>query len=112
MVNLMVQNQIPHMPDFARKGFEDAIPFITNTVQELYPQSGNPPQGWSMGGMLTLEADGRTGRSKNTVHWCGMTNLFWWLDFESGVAGVLGTQILPFFGMCKLAYITSFITNV
>ncbi|KAF2430807.1 beta-lactamase/transpeptidase-like protein [Tothia fuscella] len=96
-VKLMVENQIPDIPDFARKGFEDAVPFITNPVQELYPQPGNPPQGWSMGGMLTLEADSRTGRKKNTIHWCGITNLYWWLDIESGVAGILGTQILPFF---------------
>jgi hypothetical protein len=99
MVKLMAQNQIPDMPDFARKGFEAAIPVITNAVQELYPQPGNPPQGWSMGGMLTLEGDGRTGRKKNTIHWCGITNLFWWLDIESGIAGILATQILPFFGM-------------
>jgi CubicO group peptidase (beta-lactamase class C family) len=112
MIELMVQNQIPHMPDFARKGLEDAIPFLTNNVPELYPQPGNPPQGWSMGGMLTLEADGRPGRKKNTVHWCGTPNLFWWLDIESGVAGILATQIFPFFGMCKLVFITNFMTNV
>lgn len=112
MVELMVENQIPHMPDFARKGLENAIPFLTNTVQELYPQPGNPPQGWSIGGMLTLEADSRTGRNKGTVHWCGAANLFWWLDIESGVAGILATQIFPFFGMCKLILITMLINNL
>jgi hypothetical protein len=83
MVELLLQNQLPHMPDFGHKGFKDAIPFISNFVPELYPQSGNPPQGWSMGGMITLQADARTGRSKNTVQWYGLANIFWWLDVES-----------------------------
>jgi hypothetical protein len=88
------------MPDFGRKGLQRAIPPLTNIVPELYPQPGNPPQGWSMGGMITIEADSTTGRRENTICWCGM-NIFWWLDSESGIAGILASQILPFWGECK-----------
>ena len=89
---------MPDMPDIGRKGLQDAIPILSNVVPELYPQPGSPPQGWSMAGMVTLEADSTTGRRENTVHWCGLLNLYWWLDSASGISGILATQILPFWG--------------
>ncbi|KIM96871.1 hypothetical protein OIDMADRAFT_169650 [Oidiodendron maius Zn] len=95
-VKLLLQNLMPDMPDIGRKGLQDAIPILSNVVPELYPQPGNPPQGWSMAGMVTLEADSTTGRIGNTVHWCGLLNLYWWLDSASGISGILATQILPF----------------
>lgn len=45
--------------------------------------------------MLTLE-EGATGRSKNTGHWAGIVNLFWWADREKGVGGMIAGQVLPF----------------
>ena len=39
---------------------------------------------------------GMTGRSETTAHWTGLSNVFWWLDREQGVGGVVGSQILPF----------------
>lgn len=38
---------------------------------------------------LTL-APGDTGRGANTGWWCGLSNLFWWVDREKGVSGMLG----------------------
>lgn len=95
----MASNQVPHLPDFARKGLAGAIPVLSNDVPELYPQLGNPPQGWSLAGLLNLEANATTGRKKNSVFWCGTSNLYWWADAETGIAGILATQILPFWGM-------------
>lgn len=31
-----------------------------------------------------------------TRYRAGLANLFWWVDREKGVAGMIGTQILPF----------------
>ena len=36
------------------------------------------------------------GRGRNTGHWGGLPNLFWWADREKGVGGMIASQILPF----------------
>lgn len=43
-----------------------------------------------------LTNGGATGRSKSTVMWAGLPNLWWWADRENGIAGIVCTQILPF----------------
>lgn len=91
----MFENQIPQFPDFARQSIPAAKSELTNAAPELYPQAGNPPQGWGLTFMLTLEA-GATGRGENTAWWAGLANLFWWVDRSKGVAGMIASQILPF----------------
>ncbi|OJJ77445.1 hypothetical protein ASPBRDRAFT_50325 [Aspergillus brasiliensis CBS 101740] len=49
---------------------------------------------WGLGGMLTVENE-PSGRQKNTLFWSGKPNLFWFIDRESDLCGVLGTQFLP-----------------
>jgi len=94
-VDAMWENQVPSMPDFARQGIPAAKPEQTNPAPELYPQEGNPPQGWGLSFMLTQEP-GSTGRGRNTAWWAGIANLFWWADREKGVAGMIASQIMPF----------------
>jgi CubicO group peptidase (beta-lactamase class C family) len=65
-VEEMFRNQIPHMPDFARRGIPAAKPEQTNPAPQLYPQEGDPPQGWGLSFMLTVEP-GPTGRGANTA---------------------------------------------
>lgn len=95
-VELMWENQIPKQPDFARTPIprEMVDLELVNPGPEMYPQPGNPPQGWTYGGFLTIEA-GPTGRGANTLWWMGLANCFWWIDREKGVAGFLGSQVLP-----------------
>ncbi|KAF3004271.1 GPI transamidase component [Curvularia kusanoi] len=93
-VELFWENQIPNQPDFARGGPPPANPELVNASPEFYPQPGNPPQGWTYAGFLTIEA-GPTGRGKNTIWWMGLANCFWWVDREKGVAGFLAGQVLP-----------------
>ena len=64
----------------------------------LYPQEGNPPQGWSIAGMLNLHPDTSTGRHENSVWWAGITNCYWWLDHDTGIGGIIVAQVLPFLG--------------
>lgn len=52
-----------------------AKPEQTNPAPELYPQEGNPPQGWGLSFMITQEP-GPTGRGRNTAWWAGIANLF------------------------------------
>lgn len=87
-VDLMWENQIPNQPNFARGGPPPADPVLANTLPEFYPQSGDPPQGWGLSMFLTL-SPGDTGRGANTGWWCGLSNLFWWVDREKGVAGII-----------------------
>lgn len=95
-VDALWENQIPDQPDFARQPIP---PEFVNTElvtpgPDMYPQPGNPPQGWGFGGFLTI-APGPTGRGANTLWWMGIANCFWWMDREKGVAGFLGAQVLP-----------------
>lgn len=94
-VKEMWKNQIPDFPNFARQGVPAAKPDQTNPAPELYPQEGNPPQGWGLSFMIT-EAPGATGRGARTAWWAGIANLFWWLDVDKGVAGMIASQIMPF----------------
>lgn len=90
----MYKNQIPQFPNFSRQGIPAAKPDITNPIPELYPLEDNAPQGWGLTFMLSN--GGPTGRSKQTVAWAGVANLFWWCDPEHGIAGIVATQILPY----------------
>ncbi|KAK4628592.1 Acyltransferase calJ [Fulvia fulva] len=94
-VKAMWTNQVPDMPNFARQGIPDAKRDQTNSTPELYPQEGNPPQGWGLSFMLTQEP-GATGRGSNTAWWAGLANLYWWCDREKGVAGMIASQQMPF----------------
>ncbi|GAB7358342.1 hypothetical protein MBLNU230_g2413t1 [Neophaeotheca triangularis] len=94
-VTAMFQNQIPDSPDFARQPTPAAKPEYTNPLPELYPQEGNPPQGWGLSFMLTPEPCA-TGRGPGSGYWAGIANLFWWVDPAKGVAGMIASQVLPF----------------
>jgi len=91
----MFKNQIPQFPDFARQGLTAAKPEYANPAPEMFPQEGNPPQGWGLSFFQTIEPTG-TGRGKNTCWWAGIANLFYWVDREKGVAGMIASQVLPF----------------
>ncbi|KAK9454025.1 beta-lactamase family protein [Dipodascopsis uninucleata] len=92
-VDEMFRNQIPNFPNFGRKGIPDAKPELTNAIPDVYPLSGNAPQGWGLTFMLT---GGATGRSSGTGQWAGLANLWWWCDREKGVGGFICSQVLPF----------------
>lgn len=34
--------------------------------------------------------------SAGTIGWAGATNMFWFVDFERGLGGVIGAQFFPF----------------
>lgn len=92
-INELFTNQIPQFPNFGRQGLTGAKRDLTLGAEDLYPVEGNPPQGYSMAGMLTPTV---TGRAETSVWWSGMPNVFWWCDREKGVAGMVCAQILPF----------------
>ncbi|KAL2065969.1 hypothetical protein VTL71DRAFT_3639 [Oculimacula yallundae] len=93
-VDEMFRNQIKEFPNFGSQGIPASKPDLTNAIADIYPVTGNPPQGWGLTMMLTN--GGPTGRSAITGFWAGLPNLWWWCDKERGVAGIICTQVLPF----------------
>ncbi|EGX91563.1 Beta-lactamase-type transpeptidase fold domain containing protein [Cordyceps militaris CM01] len=86
-------NHIPQFPDFAQQSLPAARPELTNPLPYLYPAVPSAPQGWGLACMLN---GGVTGRSESTGWWAGLANLFWWVDRERGVGGLVCAQVLPF----------------
>lgn len=37
-----------------------------------------------------------TGRPAGSIGWAGLTNSYYWIDRQNGIAGYWATQILPF----------------
>lgn len=93
-VDEMFRNQVTSFPDYGRQFIPAAKSDQTNPIPEIYPVPGDPPQGWGLTFMLSN--GGATGRSTGTAHWAGLANCWWWCDRETGVAGIVCTQILPF----------------
>lgn len=56
------------------------------------PRMGNK---WSLLG-LRNDATEPNGRSPGSMFWCGMANCYYWVDWDSGDAGLLCTQVMPF----------------
>jgi CubicO group peptidase (beta-lactamase class C family) len=78
---------VPMPPD----GIKTAAPEFCNDVPALpFAQS------WGLGFHLTLE-DVPGMRRAGSGDWAGLFNLYYWIDRESGVGGMLLTQVLPFF---------------
>ncbi|KAM3551405.1 hypothetical protein ARSEF4850_007884 [Beauveria asiatica] len=91
----MFTNQIPQFPKFGQQGIAAAKPELTNSMPFLYPTAADDdaPQGWGLSLMLN---GGVTGRSPATGWWAGIANVFWWVDRERGVGGIVCAQVLPF----------------
>ena len=96
-MGILLQNATPNLPNLGRQKFP-GLDGVCNQSSDLYPQEGNPPQGWSIAGMLNLHPDTSTGRHKNSVWWAGIANCYWWLDHDTGIGGILVAQVLPFLG--------------
>ena len=90
----MFTNQLAKQPNFARKALPTVKPDLVYEAPELYPLCPpDKPQGWGLSFLIT---PGITGRSDDTVQWSGLSNIFWWCDRSKGIAGVVGSQVLPF----------------
>lgn len=101
--------------------------WYANYTPELYPQPHNVEQGWvsleapskgvrrvrmlphtepltcvlqGLTFFLRIH-DGPTGSAPGTGHWAGLPNLFWWADRETGLGGIIGSQIIPFGGKLR-----------
>ncbi|OIW35726.1 beta-lactamase family protein [Coniochaeta ligniaria NRRL 30616] len=93
-VSQMFTNQLPQWPNFARRHLPAAKLDLVYPAEGLYPVCPPSfPQGFGLGCLIS---PGITGRSDGTVHWTGLSNVFWWLDQQNGIGGVVASQVLPF----------------
>ncbi|YCK79907.1 beta-lactamase family protein (plasmid) [Arthrobacter sp. D3-18] len=77
--------------DLKVKKLPGVIPSLSNDA-EFFP---GQTKSWSYTFMVN-DQQAPTGRPAGAVGWAGLTNLFYWIDRENGVAGYWATQILPF----------------
>ncbi|EXJ60852.1 beta-lactamase [Cladophialophora yegresii CBS 114405] len=61
----------------------------------FFPSMPVEKKGWSAGFMLNHE-DLPYGRKAGSGAWAGLGNLFYWVDPATGIAGMIGTSLLPF----------------
>lgn len=98
----------PQLPPEARARLQNffAIKQINDIFAGGLPQTNPPlPLDWGLGGMLVMEdvpgdlglAGNRLGvrRSKGSMFWAGLPNLYWWMDRQAGVSGFYASQLLP-----------------
>ena len=53
------------------------------------------PRGWS-GGLMINKEDATGARKAGSGAWAGLGNLYFWVDPQAGVTGIIGTEIFPF----------------
>ncbi|MDC4987878.1 beta-lactamase family protein [Acinetobacter baumannii] len=79
------------LADIAMKNLPGVIPTLSNDVN-IYPEV---KKGWTLGFMVNEEIT-ESGRPAGTIGWCGLANLYYWIDIENNIAGYWATQTLPF----------------
>ncbi|KAK2735330.1 beta-lactamase family protein [Colletotrichum kahawae] len=62
---------------------------------------------WGLGGIL-IGGGSHPYRKKGTLIWSGAANIFWWIDRETGICGLFGTQIMPAAELVTKGYIKAF----
>jgi methyl acetate hydrolase len=66
------------------------IPTLSHDA-EFFP---GLPKSWGLSFMINDE-DAPTGRAAGSLAWCGLANLYFWIDRRSGIGGFWATQIVP-----------------
>jgi len=82
----------PQLSDAARQSLMEKL-----AVPEMNQAYGGLPAGtkvdWGIGGILVMED--LPGRRKGSMSWGGYPNLLWWIDRESGMSGIYGSNFTP-----------------
>ena len=93
----MFTDQIPSHPIYRNTPCRSAKPELANDCP-VFPEAGNPSDGWGLSFALSHQDDPITGRATGSASWEGLANLFWFADQKKGLAMIVGTQILPYGG--------------
>ncbi|RAO71459.1 uncharacterized protein BHQ10_007471 [Talaromyces amestolkiae] len=94
----MFKDQIPTMPRYPNEPSLSAKPHLAKhgPVRPLAAhETESQTEGWGLTFAINHETKD-SGRKPGSASWEGIANLFWWADRESGVGGMIGSQILPY----------------
>jgi CubicO group peptidase (beta-lactamase class C family) len=81
----------PQLDDVQRTAMRDVVARLQSAMAPEFPPG--LAIDFAFGGMLNMEdLPGR--RRKGSVMWSGLANAHWWIDRETGVAGVFFTTVL------------------
>lgn len=98
----MFKDQISLTPRYLNKYAESAKPHLARhtPVRPLRNQKEDELKtgGWGLTFALDYARNEETGRPAGTASWEGIANLFWFADRETGVGGMIASQILPYGG--------------
>ncbi|TID23079.1 beta-lactamase family protein [Venturia nashicola] len=82
------------IPQFTQRprAILDGNPYETNQIPKIcLPGREARPTNWCFAGAM----EETTGK-KPIIYWAGIANSYWWCDRERGVAGIVASQLLPF----------------
>lgn len=79
------------LADITMKNLPGSIPTLSNDVN-IYPEA---EKGWTLGFMVNEQVTD-SGRPAGTIGWCGLANLYYWIDIKNNIGGYWATQTLPF----------------
>ena len=82
-------------------------PVVTNDAEFFPGQS----KSWAYT-FLVNDETAPTGRSAGSLGWAGLANIYFWIDRTADVAGVWGTQLLPFADRVAMTAALDFETQV
>lgn len=103
--------------------FESLLPGdvkVANNLEIPEPELSNPvtlfdelpaDKQWWTGAFMKIGVELPTGRSSGSVFWCGLPNLYYWIDYKKGIVGMFATQLFPFYDAMSLKYSAEFETE-
>ena len=95
----MFKDQIPTMPRYCNENTPSGKPEIANPCP-LVPCADDLTEGWGLSFSLS-HTQSVTGRAAGSASWEGIANLFWFVDRQNGLAGIIASHILPYGGQSK-----------
>ncbi|CRG90093.1 putative protein Rv1367c/MT1414 [Talaromyces islandicus] len=94
-VNEMYKDQIPTLPRYINAVAPSAKPHLKRDGPVRLAADDSETEGWGLTFSIN-HRDKPTGRPAGTVNWEGIANLYWFADRETGVGGMIASQILPY----------------
>ncbi|KAL1841159.1 hypothetical protein VTK73DRAFT_3583 [Phialemonium thermophilum] len=93
-VEEMFKDQIPDKPRFCNEYVPVAKPLLANPTP-LQPVPDNLTEGWGLSFSLSHQPTA-WGRAAGSASWEGLANLYWFADRQTGLGGLIASQILPY----------------
>ncbi|GAM90461.1 hypothetical protein ANO11243_085050 [Dothideomycetidae sp. 11243] len=93
-VTEMFRDQIPDKARDCNEQWPSANPQLANGTPLVLAPEGTT-EGWGLSFSLSHQKS-LTGRAAGAGSWEGLPNLFWFVDRDNGIAGMIASQILPY----------------